>query len=359
MTLQSIDPLAPVPVDPLVAALPKADLHLHAGSAARVDKLMAAREGRSPHDWRAETRRLLDEVPPGIARLNRLNGGLDTERYHELEDQPEHFVARVADILEGAAADGAVLVEIRFGGGGALWLTHMPLFREAERRVRVRCPRLQAAAIAVVRPGSDPGRLERSLTDCLLAAAEGLGGVDILPEPYDREADWAAVYRWAERAAAAGLGITAHAAEFSLEHLRAALRVPGIRRLGHAVHAAYDPELLEAVAHSGVTVECCLTSNVLLGAVPSFAEHPIRRFIEHGIPVTLNSDTPLRLATGIGREYAIAAALGFTPAELLGFTRNAVRAAFVSEARRTALLAELDAWEREHPLLAPARSSGG
>jgi adenosine deaminase len=56
----------------------------------------------------------------------------------------------------------------------------------------------------------------------------------------------------------------------------------------------------------------------------------------------------MRVWTTIGREYAVAVALGFAPAELLGFTRNAVSAAFVPGERRAALLGELDTWEARH-----------
>ena len=59
--------------------------------------------------------------------------------------------------------------------------------------------------------------------------------------------------------------------------------------------------------------------------------------------MTLSTDDPVRVATTIGREYAIAAALGFGADDLLGFTRNAVRASFAPSARREALLAALDA----------------
>ena len=97
--------------------------------------------------------------------------------------------------------------------------------------------------------------------------------------PYDSEADWTETYGWAERAAGVGLGITVHVGEFSTANITSALRFPGIKRIGHGVHAAAKTELLKEVANSGVTVECCLTSNVVLGAVSSLEEHPIRSFI--------------------------------------------------------------------------------
>jgi adenosine deaminase len=171
-----------------------------------------------------------------------------------------------------------------------------------------------------------------------------LRGIDLLYEPYDSEADWTAAYRIAERATAAGLGITAHAGEISTANIAAALRTPGLTRIGHATHAAADPRLLDLLARSGATVECSLTCNVLIGAAASYDQHPIRRFVEYGIPVALCTDDPIQICTTIGREYAIAHMLGLTPAELLEMTRNAVRAAFTTSVRRQTLLEELGDW---------------
>jgi adenosine deaminase len=188
--------------------------------------------------------------------------------------------------------------------------------------------------------------------DCVSDASDGLAGIDFLIGPYDTEADpflWETAYHWAERAAAVGLGITVHAGEFSTANLAAALRVPGISRLGHAVHAASDPVLLERLAKSGVTVECSLTCNVVLGAASSYESHPIRQFVDLQIPVTLNTDLPVHVCTSIGREYAIAAALGFTPSEILQFTRNAILSSFTTSERRNLLLDEHERWEAGSP----------
>jgi adenosine deaminase len=342
-----IQPLADIPIDPWIAAIPKADLHVHAEAAPRLARVIARRAGRPPPDMRDAVRALLD-VPPGMPRLIKMAVPPQPET-EALDAEPENFIARVADLLAEGAADGAILIEVRFGGRTILRPDFMPLFREAERRVRERYPRFVAEAIIVLVQAYTDEQIEQCLTICERGAGEGLAGVDFLSSPYDTEADWTAIYRWAERAAAVGLGITVHAGEFSTANLAAALRVPGVTRLGHAVYAARDPRVLDAMARSGVTVECALTCNVLLGATASYEEHPIRQLIAHGIPVTLNTDDPVRVGTTIGREYAIAAALGFSPAELRGFTHNAVRASFTTAERRAAPLSELAATERERP----------
>ena len=260
----------------------------------------------------------------------------------------------MADLLEEAAAGGAVLVEVIVGFPAGVRPGFMALFRAAERRVQAHYPALHAEALGFLPVVDDPDRLadgERLLAAYLALAREGLAGVNVIAHPYDHEASpalWATAYRWAERAADAGLGVTVHAGEFSTANVAAALGLPGLARVGHATYAPHDPRLLDRLAERGVTVECSLSCNVILGSVPSYAAHPLRQFVERGIPVTLSTDNPVRFHTTIDREYGIAAALGFADADLLGFTRAGITASFTSAERRAHLLAELDAWQAAH-----------
>src|SRR6266851_1778913 len=329
--------------------LPKADLHLHQEVFPRLERIVARQQGREPYAWHTWARHVMDTVPAGPGRLQaiyRPDQTLGVDR--TLDNDPELFITRVADILAEAAADGAIYVEVRFGADRLTALPDfMDLFREAEERVQAHCPRLRAEAIGYVEVWDDAERLgaeEVKLNACLRAARDGLGGIDLLVRPYDATEDpelWGTAYRWAERAASAGLGLTVHVGEFATNSIAAALRTPSLRRIGHGTHVADDPQLLDDLARSGVTVERALTCNVVLGSTPAYEDHPIRRFVRHGIPVTLATDLHVHVHTTIGREYAIASILGFSPDELLTFTRNAVAASFTTSTRRAALLGEL------------------
>jgi adenosine deaminase len=339
-----IEPLRAMPISEDLASLPKADLHVHANAEARLERVLARREGRPAYDWRTSAHRLYVETPPGMPRLARwaADRTRSDAEVDALDADPENFIARVEDVLDEAAADGAVYVEVRFGAGTISRPDFMPLFREAEHRTRARWPRLRAEALISGITPSTPARWERVLPLCFEAARHGLAGIDLIPDPYDSEADWTGVADRTARAADAGLGVTVHAGEFSQANIAQAIALPGVSRLGHAVFAAADARLLDAVVRSNVTIECCLSCNVLLGGARSYAEHPIRQFAAAGIPVTLNADDPQHVCTTIGREYAIAAGLGFSLADLLDVTRAAVRASFTSHARKASLLAELD-----------------
>jgi adenosine deaminase len=338
-----LEPFAEIPVHPDIAALPKADIHIHQEWSPRLDRVLARQGGSEPYNWREWATNLMKTEPPGAARLRHISSHFPAPL--EADAIPRNFVARLVNMLEEAVADGAVLVETRFGRDMVARPDCMTLFREAERQVQAQYPRFRAAAIPCVHLEWEAEKVARMIQRCIEWAGEGLiYGVDLFNQPYDTEADWSAAYRIAERLAGAGLGITVHVAEVAPVNVAAVLRMPGLTRLGHATHAGYHPHLLDMVARSGVTIECSLTCNVVFGAAPSYEEHPIRRFVAAGIPVALCTDDPVQICTTIGREYAIAGALGFSTDDLLQSTRNAIRAAFISPQLRTELLAELGAW---------------
>jgi adenosine deaminase len=323
-----------------LASLPKADLHVHQEATRYLDLILAEREGREPYDWSAWRRRLAAELPPGMKRLQRIGSVQPVPL--EGNDDDELFVARFAALMRDHAAAGAWYVEIRCGGEVVTRDGFMSMFRQAEQQVRADYPRLRAEALAIViHGGRDRERADAFAAGCVRAAGEGLAGIDFLYAPYDTEADWTPMYRLAERFTEAGLGITAHAGEVSTANIAAAARMPGLTRIGHGIHAAVDPELLHLLVDKGVTLECALTCNDYFGVLPELEEHPLPRLVEAGVAVTLATDNPVQLGTTIEQEYAMAAGLGMSVEQLAGFTRNAIRAAFTSDERKSTMLGQL------------------
>jgi len=318
--------------------LPLVDLHVHQERSPRLSQVLAV-DGRGPAiDWTAWSARLRRELQSGIARLNALWANLPT---HFSQDSPEAMLRRFHILLQESAAAGAVLAEVRVGHETIARPGFVDIFREAESRVRQVHPEFHAGLVVVLKLWHEPREVESALAVCTAGDRDGPGGIDFLYLPYDSEADWTFAYRLAGRAADAGLGVTAHSGEFSSSNIAAALRLPGISRLGHAVHASGDPHLLELLIQSGVAVECCLTSNLVLGAVDELADHPIRRFHDAGIPVVLGTDNPLQFATTIAREYTLAASAGLTQDDLAGVSRDAIVRSFLPDTVKVELLALL------------------
>ena len=171
------------------------------------------------------------------------------------------------------------------------------------------------------------------------------------PHPYvvgfsmagDEENYPPAAYADAFRLAAdAGLGCTVHAGEWAgPESVRGGLELP-VSRIAHGVRSIEDPELVEELAERGIYLECCPTSNVVLGIYPSYEEHPLPTLSAAGVKVTLGSDDPPYFAASIGGEYDICRRyFSFGDDELTAITRTALEAAFCDETLKQRLIQKL------------------
>jgi aminodeoxyfutalosine deaminase len=144
-------------------------------------------------------------------------------------------------------------------------------------------------------------------------------------------------------AASQGLRLTAHAGESAgPESIWGALNL-GAERIGHGLSAAGDPELIEELAQRQIPVEICLTSNLRTGCCAKISEHPVRRYFEQGLMLTLNSDDPAMFGTTLTREYELAQSeFGFTDEHLLELARNSFEASFLPAEKKLRFLNLLD-----------------
>ena len=142
------------------------------------------------------------------------------------------------------------------------------------------------------------------------------------------------------RARDAGLHSCPHAGEAAgPESIWQAINLLGAERLGHAVTAVTDPALMDYLAEQMISVESNLTSNVQTTTVPSYAQHPIKQFLQHGIMATINTDDPGISAIDISHEYNIAAiSANLTIEEIHTAQENALQCAFLSDADKQALI---------------------
>jgi aminodeoxyfutalosine deaminase len=141
----------------------------------------------------------------------------------------------------------------------------------------------------------------------------------------------------------AGLRLTAHAGEtMGPESIWAALNI-GAERIGHALSAQLDSDLMEVLAERQVPLEICVTSNVRTGCCPTLEEHPVRRYFDAGLMVTLNSDDPAMFESDLQDEYRVAHdAFGFTAEHLRELAANSIEASFLPAVRKVALLHQIE-----------------
>lgn len=149
-----------------------------------------------------------------------------------------------------------------------------------------------------------------------------------------------------DAARAAGLRSVPHAGETTgPQTVWDALNLLGAERIGHGTSSAQDPALLAHLAETGVPLEVCPSSNIATRAVATLEEHPIRQFRDAGVTVTVNSDDPPMFGTTLSREYEIAAGLlGLDENGVRDLAKAAVNAAFLDDATKAGLCAEIDAY---------------
>ena len=148
-----------------------------------------------------------------------------------------------------------------------------------------------------------------------------------------------------DRAAEGLLGITVHAGEAAgAESIAAALHSCRADRIGHGTRLYEDADLQDYVRDRRTTVEINLTSNLQTRAVATAADHPVRRYFDAGIAVTLNTDSWLMSGVSVTDEYWLAHTdLGFTREEIVEMILNGVAGAFLAWPERRALLDEMRA----------------
>ena len=147
------------------------------------------------------------------------------------------------------------------------------------------------------------------------------------------------------RARAEGFAAVAHAGEEGPPaYISEALDRLQVQRIDHGVRCLEDPALVERLVALQTPLTVCPLSNVKLRVVPSLGAHPLRRMLELGLRVSINSDDPAYFGGYIGRNFEeTATALSLTDDQLVELARNSFRSAFLSPDARRAHLDAIDA----------------
>ena len=97
---------------------------------------------------------------------------------------------------------------------------------------------------------------------------------------------------------------------------------------------------MEVLIERQIPVEICMTSNVRTGSCASLPEHPVRRYFDSGVMITLNSDDPTLFGSDLLDEYRLAEhEFQFTQEQLRELAANSIEASFLPAERKIALIA--------------------
>ena len=331
-------------LESFIARLPKAELHLHLEGSIRPETLREMAKGKSL---------LRREVTRWISRRR-------AERFHYgdfkgflksfgvvalLLKSPEDYALATTRLAEWLAAQNARYAEVILSAGVVLWKKQsvdevFDAVERAAREARARTDvRLQWIFDAVRQFGVEHARevlrwaiifRERGVV------ALGIGGDEAAgpPELFTN------IFREAREA---GLRLTAHAGEsVGPDSIRKAVELLGAERIGHGLSAIQDPEVMALLRDRRIPLEVCPTSNVATGLVKRLQDHPLPRFLEAGLAVTLNSDDPAMFGTSLQDEFVRSAqAFSLTRQQIVGLCENSIRYSFLPETEKQPLLHQL------------------
>ena len=154
-----------------------------------------------------------------------------------------------------------------------------------------------------------------------------VGGIDLAggPIPSHRYSmiDYRDVF---VRAKKHGIGRTVHAGEGRPpKEIATAILELEAQRIGHGTTLLQDEDVVELIRKRDVCIEACVTSNMHTGVIPSIAEHPICRWIEKGIKVSICTDNTLLSQVSAQEEYKRVSAIEGMSKDYVDYTIAAGR----------------------------------
>jgi len=169
-----------------------------------------------------------------------------------------------------------------------------------------------------------------------LVKDEGVAAIDLAgAEGLFKTADFEKEFTLAREL---GVPFTIHAGEADgPESVWAAIKF-GAKRIGHGVRIYEDAELLEYVVKNNIPLEMCPNSNRQTKAVENMTDYPLRKYLEAGVKVTINTDDMAICRTTLQKEYNyIEKMYSITAEEKKQLLLNAVDAAFCSDTFKSVL----------------------
>jgi aminodeoxyfutalosine deaminase len=333
-----VSPANPKLASNFIRSLPKAELHLHLEGSVTAETLVDLRRGHGKESTLAQA--------DSLYQYRDFNGFLMAfKTLTEDLQTPEDYELITYRMMGQLKAVNVLHAEVYVSVGVCLWRKQdFDGILEGLERGRIRGEREFGISLlwifdAVRQFGAGAARdvfgLAAKFRDRNVVGI-GIGGDEQkAPPEMFREA-----YAYA---AGQGLRLTAHAGETAgPESIWGALNL-GAERIGHGVMAGQDPELIEELATRQIPIEICLTSNLRTGVCGKISEHPVLKYFEQGLMLTLNTDDPAMFGTTLTREFELAQSeFGFTDEHLRELARNSFEASFLPAEKKVEFLNLLD-----------------
>jgi adenosine deaminase len=328
-------------MEQFIVRLPKAELHLHIEGTLEPEMAfeLAAKHGVALPYASVDAMRRAYQFSNLQAFLDIYYAGADL-----LRDEAD-FHALTAAYLRKAREQGVVHVEIFFDPqthtqrgvplGSVVGGIRRALL-QAERDHGV-SHRLILCFLRHLSAADAMRTLEQALAFREAISAVGLDSSEAAHPP----GKFTAVF---ERARREGLLAVAHAGEEGpAQYIRDALDLLQVRRIDHGVRCEEDPELVLRLARERVPLTVCPLSNIKLRVFDRIEAHNLKRLLDLGLCVTVNSDDPAYFGGYLLENYlAVQRGLDLSQADLVLLARNSIEASFLPPAEQRRWLSAID-----------------
>ncbi|MBI2520998.1 MAG: adenosine deaminase [Bdellovibrio sp.] len=331
-------------------SMPKVELHRHLDGSLRFDTIFehGQRLGIFDHlkssGMKAEEfkRQVWNKVKI-LNPMASLQAVLDSFWLTQKVMDDEAIIEQVAfENVEDCYRDGVVLAELRFAPvfiAQGKKLSHASIIQAVCRGVDKALKKfpIQVGLIFIIPRGLDFAENQAS-TGTLVQLLQN----DSLVKKYMVGADLADIEHFdaiprfipmIDELRECGLKITIHSGEDTdASFLASSFELYRPLRIGHGIKIIQDAKVMAKARDLGIHFELCPTSNYLTRCVPTLKQHPIRRMLEQGLLVSINSDDPHLMNIDLIHEYTMLQDVHmFTLQEFFEINKNALQASFLPE----------------------------
>ena len=150
------------------------------------------------------------------------------------------------------------------------------------------------------------------------------------------------------RAREAGFLTVAHGGEEGpAKYVWEALELLKVSRIDHGNHCLDDDKLTDELIRRKIPLTVCPLSNLRLNVIDDMKKHPLRRMMERGLLVSVNSDDPAYFGGYINDNYlTVTKALNLTIEDIYNLAKNSFKASFLEESKKVKMLAKVDEYRK-------------
>ena len=329
-----------------LAALPKIELHRHLEGSLRLSTL---REIAIQYKLDLPTRSIEDLRPYVQVMNDEPNFRNFLEKFNVLRRfyQSPEIIRRLAfEVIEDAANDNVRYMELRVTPAALSKTKGYPLAEvtdwvlAAVAEASKKLPSIAVGLLISINRHESVEIAEKVTQIAVDRKGKGVVGLDLAGDEANFPAEpFAALFH---QARAAGLGVVAHAGEWSgPETVRHAIEVLHAQRIGHGVRVVEDKDVAALARERSIGFEVCVTSNVQSGVVQKITDHPLRDMMYMKLRTTVNTDDPSVSNITLTDEYEAAVEeLGVSLDDLKSAILTAADCAFLPPPERESLTAQ-------------------